>query len=449
MDLYTIPVEDKFIIYRPLARLAFIGNGAMASLAERIAAGEDGQPVSPALEFLKEVGFMAPDLEPPAPPAGPFKPTHAALLLTNQCHLRCIYCYANGGVGPAQEVSFKVARAAIDYVCQNAQDLGQPQLELVFHGGGEPVHAWQVLRKATEYARHQPLPAHIAMTSSGVWSRHQLAWLLENLNGLTISIDGGPATQNRQRPFASGRGSFATVMRTLTALDAPKFPYGIRMTALSPWTEQLPADVRFLCEETNCQQIHVEPAFNPARGTHKWPTPTESEAFTAAFIEAYDIASAANRKLTYTGARPWLLSPTFCTAPYNALIVNPAGQLVTCYEVTTPGHPLIHLSVVGSITGQGVIVDETARRKLHQHFAERRAMCRDCFCYWHCAGDCYTRTFPVEAGQHTVLGQRCEMNRSITAQLLLRNIMNGNGVWQGNGTTQSAHMLIGERIPEG
>ncbi len=445
MELFTIPIEDKFIIYRPLLRLAFIGNRAMADLALDIAgqgSSFEALPGSPALDFMRGIGFLEPDPFPPTPPAASFQPTHAALLLTTECHLRCIYCYANAGVGPVQELSFEPAQVAIDCVAQNAASLGQPRFEVTFHGGGEPVRAWGLLKKATAYARKQPVPGHISMTSSGVWSQYQLDWIMDNLDSLTISIDGGPETQNQQRPLVSGQGSFGAVMRTIRALDKSQFSYGIRMTALPPWPERLPADVRFLCETTNCQSMQVEPAFNTVRGEHKWPTTEESELFATAFIEAFDIAGEANRRLAYTGARPWLLTQSFCTAPYNALIVNPSGQLVACYEVTDPTHPLANISTLGEIAGDNIRVNEKARQALHTRFDERRDICRACFCYWHCAGDCYTRTFSTEADSHKVLGQRCHMNKSITAQLLLRYIVAGDGVWQGNGMEQSTQMVV-------
>ena len=60
MELYTIPFEDKFIIYRPLLRVAFIGNQAMANLATDIATGNKPKP-SPTVEFLDDIGFLNPD----------------------------------------------------------------------------------------------------------------------------------------------------------------------------------------------------------------------------------------------------------------------------------------------------------------------------------------------------------------------------------------------------
>jgi uncharacterized protein len=231
-------------------------------------------------------------------------------------------------------------------------------------------------------------------------------------------------------------------MRTLHALDEAKFPYGIRMTATAPWHDQLAEDVRFLCAETGCPAMQVEPAFNTRRGQHQGPTQEESEAFVAAFMEAFEIASRAGRQLTYSGARPWLLTHTFCTAPQGALIVNPAGRLVTCYEVAGGNHPLAEMSVVGQVTGSQVVVDDRALNALWSYLEEKRAGCRDCFCYWHCAGDCYSRAIAAATGDPAVKSPRCYMNREITARILLWYIMSNDGVWQGQGLHPQAAQLM-------
>lgn len=83
----------------------------------------------------------------------------AVLLMTNQCQLRCVYCYAAAGELPHEALTTEQGRAAIDIVCQNAITLHQPQFEISFHGGGEPTFAWQVLKECATYARQKPLPA--------------------------------------------------------------------------------------------------------------------------------------------------------------------------------------------------------------------------------------------------------------------------------------------------
>jgi uncharacterized protein len=330
-------------------------------------------------------------------------------------------------------LSVELARAVIDRVCQNALERGQQQFELTFHGGGEPVLGWTVLQEATAYARTKSLPCHVSMVSNGAWSVSQRDWILHHLDGLSLSFDGQPETQNRQRPFSSGLGSFRAVLPNIRALDRAGFPYGFRMTATAPWRRSLADDVRFVCTETGCQAMQVEPAFNARRGEHQGPTQAEAEAFAAGFLEAFEAAAQAGRQLTYSGARPWLLTRTFCTAPYGALIVNAAGKLVACYEITRDEHPLAEMSTVGRVVDAQVIVDEPARDALLGCLDKRNAQCRECFCYWHCAGDCYTRALTAGAGDAQSPSPRCAMNRQITAGILLWYIMSGDGVWRGQG----------------
>ena len=445
MELYTIPIEDKFIIYRPLLRLAFVGNRAMAELASRLAGGDSTEDIGvpeDAHAFLDEIGFFNPDPPPPPAPPRDYHPTAAVLLLTNRCNLRCTYCYAGGGEGPDETLSPAMARATIDLAHRNAELQGRKQFELTFHGGGEPVKAWDVLCESVAHARSKSLPCHISMVSNGAWTASQRDWIVHNLNNLSISFDGRPQTQDRQRPFPSGRGSSRTVLLAIQTLDKVGFHYGIRMTATAPWEEDLPEDVRFICRETGCHAMQVEPAFNTQRGEHRGPTLEQSEAFAAAFTSAYEIARGANRHLTYSGARPWLHTQSFCSAPYHALIVNPGGDLVSCYEITAGHHPLAQLSRIGSVAGEDVSVNREARERLLEHLAEQRRQCKGCFCYWHCAGDCYTRASSARERTGHSPSARCFMNRQITARILLWYIMEHDGVWRGQGANPAEVRLM-------
>jgi uncharacterized protein len=434
MEIFTLPISDvngdRYIIYRPIIGLAFIGNHVMAQLS--LAMAGKG-PVPPhgvqkdALDFLHTVGFFETDIF-PAEPARDFRPATAVLLLTNQCQLRCTYCYAAAGEFPRQELSFELGRTAIDYVYQTAVAMGWKTFEVAFHGGGEPSTAWKVMQACTDYARQMSLPAKITLTSNGIWSSRQTDWIITHLDGVCISMDGSRETQDRQRPFAAGGASSNRVMQTIAELDHHAVSYGIRMTSLAPWTS-LPEDVRFICQETQCKSMQVEPAFYTGRGRHGQPGNQDAAAFVKAFLEALEIACQAGRSLHYSGARLGMVTSTFCTAPYDALVENAAGELVACYEVTSNMHDLALISTIGHVENNYVIVDEASRARLHKLITERRAACQDCFCYWSCAGDCYTRNLGTTQG-HLQRGTRCEINRLLMEKLLLRNIANCRGVWR-------------------
>ena len=435
MEIYTIPIRtadspDKYILYRPLAGLAFVGNKAMVAQTTNLMNDkvELASHQNTATAFLRQIGFLEPDPAPPASMQADFLPTMAVLLLTNQCQLRCTYCYAAAGESARQELSVDLGKTAIDHVCKNAQALGKSGFEVSFHGGGEPTLAWQTMEACVMYARQKPLPAKLTLQSNGLWPEKKREWLLNNFDSLSLSMDGSPTTQDRQRPRVSGRGSSRDVMQTIQELDKRKFAYGIRMTATAPW-ENFPRDVQYICESTQCPSLQVEPAFNTKRGGHGNPNVEEARAFAQAFLEAFDIATKAGRELVYSGARLGKVTSAFCMAPYDALIVSGNGTLVTCYEVTSASHDLAKLSNIGQVEGGQIHVDHSARKSLHAKMAQRRTMCRDCFCYWSCAGDCYARTFDSCDEGYLQYGARCETNRYILEGLLLDAIAEGEGVW--------------------
>ncbi|MFL7870045.1 MAG: radical SAM protein [Anaerolineales bacterium] len=437
-DVRIIPAvagEDRYIIYRPLAGLAFVGNRAMVDLVLNYIAGSATvEPPGEAGRFLRQIGFLQPDPSPPEHMKDAFHPTTAVLLLTNQCQLRCTYCYAAAGTLPKEELSVELAYTVIDYVCRTAEKLERPYFDLALHGGGEPTYVWSVLKECVAYARSKEISARISLTSNGVWSPAQRHWITKNLDGVSLSIDGAPETQDQQRPLRNGRASSPLVMETVAALDKAQFPYGIRLTATPPF-DSLPDDIAYLCSHSRCRYMQVEPAFNISRGGHGEMDEEGVEAFINSYLAAHELAVKANRQLVYTGARLGDIKTTFCTAPFLALIVNPSGDLVTCYEVTGD-HSQGCLSHIGRVVagedveGSRIQIDHQIRRNLHSLMAERREACRDCFCYWSCAGDCYMRTFVTGPNGHLNFGLRCQMNRRILAELLLDAISQGDGVWQ-------------------
>ena len=435
MKVHFIPVDENetkhWIIYRPLLKLAFVGNRAMVELAEQAAVGEAAGALpggAQALGFLEQVGYFDPE---PAVPPIEKRISAAVLLLTNRCQLRCTYCYASGGEFEARSLALESGKTVIDYVYEQARANGYREFHLEFHGGGEPSLEWQTLQALTAHARAKHLPSRIKLTSNTIWSEDQCRWIIDNLDGVSVSMDGSPATQDRQRPFRNHKPSSQVVMRSLQAMDRARFPYGIRMTACSPWS-QLVEDVRFILENSACRAMHVEPAFVIQRGTHLPPSEDQHRQFAAAFLEAYTLADQHQAVLTYSGARPEALTQTFCLAPYNAVVINPDNDLVACYEIVDQRQPLSALGTFGSLRDGQVWLEQARRERLYGLMqARREATCRDCFCQSTCAGDCFTRTFDPGPEGHLAVTARCAMNREITRGLLLARIHKHGGVWNG------------------
>lgn len=429
LELYTIPFGEQFLIYRPLRKLAFIGNKAMTRYIKE-------QPCSQAaandeiMAFLGAIGFWESDPLLPEPFLSIKKPTPfmGVLLMTSACNLRCLYCYARGGEDPSLQMTYPLAKAVIDKVHENACLKKQECFSLCFHGGGEPTLNWDVLKGAVEYAHSKDLPCHISMSSNGVWNDDQREFIIKNFREVSISFDGIPDVQNSQRPFADGSPSFDAVMKTIHALDEAGLPYGIRLTATPGSFLSLPESIQMLCRETECKVFQVEPSYVFERGVYADPTIEQADAFAGAFIEGFITAAQAGRTLFYSGARPWTLSGCFCRALEDSLVVTPEGDIVTCFETHDRRHSLVSQFTIGQASTSGMVVDMEKLRAFAEKQRSHRESCRGCFCYWHCAGDCATR-WMSSPDQNRI---RCYVNRTITREMLAWYISSRGGVWCGS-----------------
>jgi uncharacterized protein len=432
LELYSIPYQDGYIVYRPLLQLAFVANAAMVNLLARL----DGPPFAPAsdaerqaLSFLEEIGFFEPDPEPPPAPSAesPYQPTVAVLCLTTACNFRCVYCYARGGETEVRHLPVELGRRAIDLVSRNALDRGEDRFSLAFHGGGEPTLAGRQLRALVRDARSREVACQVSLTTNGYWTANQRAWLLDNIDQVSLSLDGLPEVQDRQRPTTGGRPSFARVLASAQAMDRRKVSYGIRLTVTDDSIGGLRAGLDLLCRETRCGVFQVEPAFAYGRALDRHGALSRIQRFGEAFLEAWEIGAVHDRHVYYSGARPWLATRRFCQALDQALVVTPDGALTACYEVCGPEHPLAGGFFFGTM-GQ---VDLTARQRIHERIEQRRARCSGCFCFWHCAGDCPSKTLAPDGGERPDAKERCELNRFITKELLIRYMDAGGGLWRG------------------
>lgn len=428
--VYAVPIEDRYLLYAPLAPLCFVGNAAMRdavkhALDRGLAEGELG-------EFLRSVEFWGPDRLAPRP--GPdlltYRPTQCILMPTTACDLGCTYCYAAGSHGDGSRLPWPLARAAIDQVFANAQALGGSPFSLGFHGGGEPTLHEDLFVAACSHARSLDPTCTISLTTHGCFEDPRREALLDWVDEVSLSLDGGPGTQDRQRPDARGQGTFERVMRTLCALEARDLRYGLRLTVTRQSVDELASNIDLLCRLTACPTFQVEPVYDQGRASCGDQVIREPLRFVAAFLEAERLARARGRALYFSAARPWVVTSAFCQAPSNALIVTARGELTSCYEVFDRTHPLADTFIIGQLDeDRGLRLHPGRREALVEAIAGSRKLCVNCFCFFHCAGDCPPKALLARARGDSF---RCEVTRAITREWLLDRIAETEGVWRGH-----------------
>ena len=425
-ELFVVPdSDDSYYLYAPLRRVAAsLNTAAVQSVSRFLSAGDSA--LEPAdhevIDRLRATGLFtqpAPDL-PTSPVDYVFRPHEVTLFPTTRCNLRCIYCYANAGERQL-EMPWEVARAAIELVIENARAVSRDDFIVGFHGGGEPTVAWGLVRRATLYARRRGrelgLDVKIHCASNGVLSPAQRAFVIDNLTGMNISLDGPADIQNRQRPLANGRGSFDRVVETIRQFQQAGFPYGIRVTLTESGGPRLSEIVRFvhdLCPELD--QLHVEPVWQCGRCQTSGERPPSTDLFIESFAKAHALARRLGLRLFYSGARIDVLTNRFCAAPGEGFSVTPEGRVTSCFEVTDPCDPRSELFHYGRYDPQRrkFSIDRRRVERLRRLRVECIPHCRDCFCKWHCAGDCLAKALPGLHPEEHAGSPRCDLNREIT-----------------------------------
>ena len=104
---------------------------------------------------------------------------------------------------------FNIALDATKFLIRNSKDIGYTPNITFF--GGEPLLEWDsVIVPLTKYIREEyKEPFNLSITSNCIlMTEDKLRFMKENNIGLLFSIDGDKETQDINRPFHSGKGSF-------------------------------------------------------------------------------------------------------------------------------------------------------------------------------------------------------------------------------------------------
>jgi uncharacterized protein len=453
-ELFTIPLDDgKFIVYAPLRRTAFVANASLVDFIARLketGVHETADSDLRVLEFLQNLEIVdgGDEPRPDTQFTGEPEPTAVTLFLTTACNLRCTYCYAAAGDTPTKFMSLEVAKRGIDFVLANAHRKGKAEIEITYHGGGEPTVHWKVLTESLNYAREVAGRLGLAVkaysATNGVLNDLQIDWIIQNLTGLSISFDGLPVAHDKHRLTVLGQGSSSRVERTLRRLDAAAFPYGIRVTVTADQIGNLSESIRHICANFNAQRIQVEPAYQLGRWNDA-PS-SETESFIQAFRAAEFVAKGYGRSLFCSAARVGALTNHFCGVTQDSFALSPDGNVSGCYEVFSEDNPLSASFFYGRPGTGGYEFNLAVLNDLRSQSVENRTFCSGCFAKWSCAGDCYHKSLSVNGPGEFAGSDRCHITRELTKDQILAKIACSGGLFWHEGALGQSSISVGKEI---
>ena len=438
-EIFVVPVIDRYLVYAPLRKVAFLASAGAVRLVERLRLG----PVTPSndeeaafVALCARVGLTGLDGDYPIGTlnSAEYRPTDVTLFLTTRCSLRCGYCYASAGDRRRADMSLETARRGIEYVRANAVATGAESFGVGYHGGGEPTSHWDVLVESFEYAEREAQRHGIrvvgSMATNGVLTEDQREWVVRHFRGVNLSVDGIPAVQDRQRPLIGGGSSAAVVRATIEHFERAGFEYGLRLTVTPDSVDDLPAGIDYLLELGSPRHVQVEPVYRLGRGREG--AEVEASRFVEAYRAAKAIAEARGIDFFYSAARVDVLTNRFCTSCGEGFSLTPEGLVSACYEVPGAETPNAAAFLIGRYDEDagGYALDVERLRSLREHTVEGIEWCQGCFAKWHCAGDCAYKTRQASGGGPFRGDDRCDITRALTLdQILDRIARSGGSIW--------------------
>jgi uncharacterized protein len=430
-EFFVVPDGGLFPVYAPRKKGIALVNGATIKALQGFS--ENGM-----LKFderliaeLVKTGILIGNDDVEAPIRFPearkgFDPAGLSLFLTTKCSMACTYCYAEGGSRP-KSMSWRTARAAIDWIVRHTISRNRESFSLVFHGGGDVGSAKGLLKRAVHYARscadEHGLSVRIEAGLNGVLDRATVDWIAANLNGSTVSLDGIPMIQNRQRLLVNGRASFERVAATLRRMDELGFSYGIRMTVTADGLPSLPDSAEFVARSFSARAIQVESVFTAGRAIND--IEVDPQEFVRLFREARQRVVRLGKALRYSGALFDRLHNQFYKVSDDSLAITADGLITACYEVAERDDPQAELFVYGrfdTYTGEPLL-DDSRLRRLRTLKVENKPGCSTCFCKWHCAGECAAKLAHRGDAWDPAGSSRCYINRELTKDLIRKSLV--------------------------
>ena len=316
------------------------------------------------------------------------------LYLTSDCNLKCIYCHCNSG----DRKSEMAESTAIDVIKKYVKHVGDvsestDKIEITFMGGGESFLRINTIKKIVQYIESIGINGEYVLVTNGtVGNTKEWEWLISKDFRITISADGPPLVQNKQRGFVNGKKKTSDFIKNRFALLSQN---GASITVRSTVMDGSHEAIESICEyfeQFPCVKTHhLEPVSFAGRASS---INLDEARFYSDFFKNYAPYLYEN-PARYKSAwfKPFKKSDGFCGAVYYNIVVTHDGYVSLCSEVDSS----MLLSKYGKnyiashINEDNPFLSTKAFEFANKNSIENVDICKNCIVRYKCGGGCYIK----------------------------------------------------------
>jgi len=356
------------------------------------------------------------------------------IFLTNECNLRCTYCYATKK--PIVATKAMLDQLRVFLTAEEDKRLGDHDISIQFFGG-EPTIEWESLTWfVEEFGKYHALlhpgrKIRWGMTTNGtLLNRERLEFLKAHDLIPLFSIDGRPETHDHHRKTVGGGGSHHLIPLDLIREYFPTFE--IRPTITPDTVADWLADLRWF-HDRGLYTIATEVAYEA-----DWTDERLSEArkMFEALADIYVERKRANQPvwmkfiedgLGFLGAQEQ--TGYVCGIARGLMAIDSAGMIYSCQRYASFSNPKLAIGDIWKGFDEHKLA-ETQDLKREYMFPDPTSgfKCDDCVAKWRCRGGCNAMNYQCGGDRKKILASHCKFQK-MWAEISLKALARTGELW--------------------
>ena len=349
------------------------------------------------------------------------------LFISQECNLKCAYCYGNEGeYGQRGRMTQPVMNSTFERFFSG----GQGRHYITFFGG-EPLMNFPLMEKTAELAREYrddgKADVNMCIVTNGTLYNPKIdAFFREHIRDVTFSLDGPKALNDAQRVAKSGDSVYDLAEENIRKLTADA-PFG--------WS------FRTIVTRAGCDQVediyqHME-TFKPGGiGIVDVDVPKDSplhigDAQYNRFLEQIVAVNRRGLSSILEGDAPVAFEYPFyilyyfvsrghalyhCNAGTNLLAVTAEGDVYPCHRFV--GTKEFHMGNVADPALKDSERYQAIRSQFVNATVDNREGCRDCWARYLCGGACTKHSFAEHGSIEPPVARHCKYIKTIVEELI-------------------------------
>lgn len=331
------------------------------------------------------------------------------LHITNQCNLRCEYCFVDKTI---HKMNWDIAEKSIDAIHRSALYSEFKSVKIKY-AGGEPTLNFRILRHAHEYTTAKFRGSgikirEIVLTNATYLDAEKVNYFAANSIDVMVSLDGLGIYNDIQRHSANGKGSFQDIEAGLKLLATRNIRPTISITITNKNCHAIPKLTQWLLAEgfPFTFNFYRENQYSVDIGELVFDDANIIRSLFLAYDEieknppAYSILGMLSDRAYLAHAH----SHT-CGVGNSYLVIDHNGQVSKC-------HMMMHQPVTSVYTENPLRVIRQDTNSLQNPSVDSKLECNKCDWRYVCTGGCPALTYRL-TGRFDLKSPNCNIYKSI------------------------------------